>query len=68
MSSDQSNDLPLPPPIRSAICPGCNKPMRLESASPDIRATNVMHFLFKCDCGRDSDKLVGMDALARGAQ
>jgi hypothetical protein len=32
--------------------------MRLESVSPDTRFFNLSHFVFKCDCGWDSDQLV----------
>jgi C4-type Zn-finger protein len=56
MPSVQSND--LAPPIRAPECPVCNKPMRLKRASPDIRFTNLTHFVFECECGRDSDQLV----------
>jgi len=34
--------------------------MRLERVSPDIRYFNLDHFLFKCECGWDSDQLVAI--------
>jgi hypothetical protein len=46
------------PSIRPPKCPACKKPMRLESAVPDIHFSNLDHFLFKCDCGWDSDQLI----------
>ena len=58
MPSVQSDD--FPPPIRSPKCPACNKEMRLERALPDVRFVNLTHFLYKCDCGWESDQLVAM--------
>jgi hypothetical protein len=56
MSEVESNR--SPPDIRPPTCPACKKPMRLEGALPDMLFVNLRHFLFKCDCGWDSDQLV----------
>jgi len=44
--------------IRSPKCPTCQKPMRLESTSPDVNFTNLNHCFFTCDCGRVTDQLI----------
>jgi len=56
--SVQPNDVPSG--LRPPECPACKKPMRLERVSPDIRYFNLDHFLFKCECGWDSDQLVAI--------
>jgi len=47
-----------PPPIKSPICPSCNKPMRFESAVPDKTYPNLRHARFVCECGRSTDQLI----------
>jgi hypothetical protein len=52
---------PTSPSIRPPTCPDCGTPMRLQSASPDLRYINLQHMIFMCDCGRASDQLVASE-------
>ena len=45
-------------PVKPPMCPDCGTFMRLESASPDKRYTNISHVMFVCDCGRASDQMI----------
>jgi hypothetical protein len=45
-------------PPKVPVCPDCSTPMKLKSALPDERYTNISHVIFECDCGHTIDQLV----------
>jgi hypothetical protein len=56
--TDMQSGPSSPPTIKAPVCPDCSTPMKLKTALPDERYTNISHAIFECDCGRTSDHLV----------
>ena len=50
--------------IPTLVCLACGKQMRLVTAQPDMRPTNLMQYNYICDCGESTSNLIARKGQA----